>query len=524
MGSWYKIEEQQGATITEKVQAAFDAAGVDTSERPTVWGDSAEYELTDQINLQGLGDIAVEGCRFKMADEVSSTLSVSITAPTSVITVADAAAFEVGRLIMICDSPDTQDSATFDGPSFSAQITNKNGNQLTLNKNVTSTHPIGASVVVTYDVFYVDTSPAQTQVWWRNCTIDMNKTGNPSTFDWRHKRFFSADGGAHLFTECTFLDTPSECIIGGKGVIILNCFYKGLNGSLYHGSDSAGTEFIHARSVLPVQGVGIGQGFCLESTKVFHGINLFEVSVGVEEVLLDGVQAVGGGQGSNEAGLMGPFNSDDGQVSIINCVVKLCTGPDAVTLGGGVVPDIEITHSRFEGDDTHECNVSLGTGTSTVERAKLIGLTVINGRVDVDAERAAIVNACIVERTPTFGGFGDAIAALNVDGDKVSVTGNQVHGGHHDGTAQGGSANTITLAASASATDDEYNTLPVEIIGGTGAGQSGDITDYDGTTKVATISGTFSPAPDATSVYVVGAYKLSATNLIDANNQTFQAA
>ena len=72
-----------------------------------------------------------------------------------------------------------------------------------------------------------------------------------------------------------------------------------------------------------------------------------------------------------------------------------------------------------------------------------------------------------------------------------------------EGTAQAGAAGSITLASTASASDDVYVDAMVTIQAGTGAGQTKIITAYNGTTKVATVSGTFSPVPDTASVYAV---------------------
>ena len=72
----------------------------------------------------------------------------------------------------------------------------------------------------------------------------------------------------------------------------------------------------------------------------------------------------------------------------------------------------------------------------------------------------------------------------------------------HTGTAQAGSATTITLASTASATNDIYNGMTVYISSGTGDGQIKVITDYVGATKVATVS-TWTTNPDNTSVYEV---------------------
>jgi hypothetical protein len=73
------------------------------------------------------------------------------------------------------------------------------------------------------------------------------------------------------------------------------------------------------------------------------------------------------------------------------------------------------------------------------------------------------------------------------------------------GTAQAGGANTITLEAGASATDDFYNGMPISVTGGTGSGQSAVIVDYNGTTKVATVSSAWTTEPDATSGYSIAA-------------------
>jgi lysophospholipase L1-like esterase len=72
-----------------------------------------------------------------------------------------------------------------------------------------------------------------------------------------------------------------------------------------------------------------------------------------------------------------------------------------------------------------------------------------------------------------------------------------------NGTAQAGAASTITLAAGSSATNSYWNGKWVNIISGTGAGQSKYVNSYVGSTKVATIQGTWSVNPDATSVYQI---------------------
>jgi len=70
------------------------------------------------------------------------------------------------------------------------------------------------------------------------------------------------------------------------------------------------------------------------------------------------------------------------------------------------------------------------------------------------------------------------------------------------GTAQAGASTSITLASTASSTNDIYNSMTVYISSGTGSGQIKVITDYVGSTKVATVSA-WTTNPDSTSVYEV---------------------
>jgi len=74
---------------------------------------------------------------------------------------------------------------------------------------------------------------------------------------------------------------------------------------------------------------------------------------------------------------------------------------------------------------------------------------------------------------------------------------------YNTGTAQAGSTSTITLSTGASATNGYYNGMSVYISSGTGNGQLRTILNYNGTTKVASVTSNFSTAPDGTSVYVV---------------------
>lgn len=76
----------------------------------------------------------------------------------------------------------------------------------------------------------------------------------------------------------------------------------------------------------------------------------------------------------------------------------------------------------------------------------------------------------------------------------------------NSGTASAGGGSTITLDAtpdfgSTSATDDLYNGMMISIEAGTGAGQSRIISDYVGSTRVATVGVAWTTTPDNTSLY-----------------------
>lgn len=73
-------------------------------------------------------------------------------------------------------------------------------------------------------------------------------------------------------------------------------------------------------------------------------------------------------------------------------------------------------------------------------------------------------------------------------------------------TAQAGGANTITLDASASSTNNIYNGATITITSGAGSGQSRVISAYDGTTKIATVSSNWSTPPTATSVFTINSH------------------
>jgi hypothetical protein len=85
----------------------------------------------------------------------------------------------------------------------------------------------------------------------------------------------------------------------------------------------------------------------------------------------------------------------------------------------------------------------------------------------------------------------------------------------HSGTAQAGTATTITLRDYASAINDTYLCNILSIIAGTGCGQARLVGSYNGSTKVATICGDdWVTTPDNTSVYVMVPYGTTCASCI----------
>jgi hypothetical protein len=71
------------------------------------------------------------------------------------------------------------------------------------------------------------------------------------------------------------------------------------------------------------------------------------------------------------------------------------------------------------------------------------------------------------------------------------------------GTAQGGAVASITLRSGASSSDDVYNNKIVMLVSGTGAPDSRLITDYAGSTRIATVDRNWATNPDSTTVYAI---------------------
>jgi hypothetical protein len=71
------------------------------------------------------------------------------------------------------------------------------------------------------------------------------------------------------------------------------------------------------------------------------------------------------------------------------------------------------------------------------------------------------------------------------------------------GTAQAGASTTITLDASASAVNDFYVNATLQLLSGTGAGQTRQISSYVGSSKVATVNAAWATNPASDTVFLI---------------------
>ena len=86
---------------------------------------------------------------------------------------------------------------------------------------------------------------------------------------------------------------------------------------------------------------------------------------------------------------------------------------------------------------------------------------------------------------------------------------------------QASAATTITLASGASGSNDDYNSMLVQILDKTGKGQVRKITDYNGTSKVATIE---YARPEADSIWEVNPVGAESVYGIIANGTIYNMA
>ena len=203
------------------------------------------------------------------------------------------------------------------------------------------------------------------------------------------------------------------------------------------------------------------------------------------------VGTTGSGRGLATSRASGSWVSGD-TVTVTGMAGELISGVfDSDTALATIVKDMVATDTVVYLDDVSKLSVG-----DVVMPVKIISTTT--------APSATITAIDTINKTITFGSapawvipkYSYVLMEITASSSIPKVTYSRT------GTAQAGASTTITLASTASAVDDFYNGLTLYITSGTGAGQSRVITDYVGSTKVATVAA-WVINPDVTSVYAI---------------------
>ena len=134
-----------------------------------------------------------------------------------------------------------------------------------------------------------------------------------------------------------------------------------------------------------------------------------------------------------------------------------------------------------------------------------------------------IVYVTNIAPTSNFGGSN-----VTITGDTTALTYTTTGYEHNGGQAVSATSTTITLRQDVidSTNYADFNSAPIFIAQGTGAGQVRTISSYNPATRVATISGTWSTTPDSSSFYSIGRMKTdpagSVTGIFTVPAQTFR--
>ena len=99
----------------------------------------------------------------------------------------------------------------------------------------------------------------------------------------------------------------------------------------------------------------------------------------------------------------------------------------------------------------------------------------------------------------------DGLSTYSQPTDFYSALSMQIVDGSHQGTAQAGDTNKITLAASATMSEADMIGKEIYTTGGTGPNQVGQCIAFNTATKEATVNTTWGVTPDATTTYMVAA-------------------
>lgn len=193
----------------------------------------------------------------------------------------------------------------------------------------------------------------------------------------------------------------------------------------------------------------------------------------------------------HHCGLYGTIELDGSADAVIeNCYTVDQDNPPDVDMGGS---GQSLAMPNYSG------LITIGNLSSSSEE---IGIGINHGMVTLDSDISAgtiIISGVGVCTDNTTG-----TTSVNTDGllNKENIF---LASAIHHGTAQGAGTGTnqIQLATTASSTNGAYDPSIITIRSGTGEGQTRQVYQYNGSTRIATVDRDWKVQPDNTSVYVV---------------------
>ena len=192
-------------------------------------------------------------------------------------------------------------------------------------------------------------------------------------------------------------------------------------------------------------------------------------------------------------------------------LASVCTETRLAELDSANIPsDIDDILADTDELQSNQNNWLTATGFSTHSAADVWSVST-RSLTDKDGFALSSTGADLIDKDSTFAlAIADAIWDEILTGATHNIAtsaGKRLRQiaayGITDGIAQGGSGYSITLASDESSVDQIFNRNMIVIVGGTGAGQTRTIVDYDGTTKVAVVDRDWWTQPDSTSEYQI---------------------
>jgi hypothetical protein len=171
---------------------------------------------------------------------------------------------------------------------------------------------------------------------------------------------------------------------------------------------------------------------------------------------------------------------------------------DAVRLGLTALPNAAAeaagglyTRGTGAGQIAQDANGNVRVNVDTIKTQTLVcaSLTTV----------AAFVGTAAANTAQT----GDSFDRIGAGGSNLTTAVTRLGWVGQEGAVAGGAAGTLTLASGATTTNDVYNGATAVITSGVGNEQSRVITDYDGSTKIATVSPNWTVTPTTDSVYAI---------------------